>query len=565
MKITRRSFLLGSMTGGAAALLMKERALGKMLANERLPLASEQALRFPPVFAGGEIVIGQTAVNIWTDKPTTAMTFNGSFPGPTIIVRRGDTFSATVVNQLAVPSVIHWHGIIAPELMDGHPKDGIAAGKSADISFPILNRAGTYFYHSHAHRATASQVYKGLAGFFIVEDASEISLGLPTGAFDVPLLIQDRRTNANRDLVYTPSVMDTMSGYLGSEILINGTPDAYLDLNTTLYRFRLLNGSNARIYKIAFSDGMMFQVIGSDGGLLDKPVQATSAFLSPGERLDILADFSSHQVGQSLYLKSVEFPYAGMSMGGTPQGTAMNLLKLSLTGSLASGGVVPSTLAAIEKYDPAASSRTRSFTLAMSGTVHTINDKTFEMNRIDETVRLGELERWDLTNTGDETHPMHIHGLQFQMLERDGAAPVAPNDLGWKDTVMVPSLSTVSVLVRFDDYVGRYLIHCHNLEHEDSGMMLNIQVESTLGVGDERRPDTTLSIIPNPAKTQTTLRFGELESSLPLEVINMEGRTIFRTTVSKGSAEFIIDASSFAAGTYLVRLGTLASNLKVIR
>lgn len=560
--MTRRTFIVGSLIAGAAPYLLGSKKYD-LFAK---PLGEEVALRFPPVFTvGSDLIIKQTSVNIWPEKPSTVLTFNGSFPGPTIVVRKGDMFNARVVNRLTVPSVIHWHGILTPELMDGHPKDSIAAGKSADISFPILQRAGTYFYHSHAHKATASQVYRGLAGFFIVEDATESTLGLPSGAFDVPLLIQDKRTNTNRDLVYSPSMMDNMSGYLGTDILINGTPNAYLDINTTLYRFRLLNGSNARIYKIAFSDGTPFSVISSDGGLLEKPTQKASAFLSPGERIEIVVDFSSHQVGQSIYLKSLDFPYAGMSMSGTPQGTEMNLLKLSVAGSTSSGGILPPTLSTIEKYDLTASKRTRAFTLAMSGMVHTINDKQFVMDRIDETIGRGELERWDFINTGDETHPVHIHGSHFQVLERDGKPSIETNDLGWKDTVMVPAMTTVSVLVRFDAYEGRYLLHCHNLEHEDTGMMLNIQVTPTAGVERDGKIDDKFIISPNPANQNAMLRFGELESDEWLEIIDIDGRVWSQAYLEKGDTVFRLDTSGLPSGKYVARLGTLVKELIIMR
>lgn len=563
-KITRRTFVLGSIASGVTGLLLRDSRLSASTLGNKNPLAIEQALRFPPVFSGTDLIINQTSVNIWTDKPTTALTFNGSFPGPTIIVNRGDTFTANVTNLLKVPSVIHWHGLLVPELMDGHPKDQIAPGKSEEISFPVLNRAGTYFYHSHAHEETASQVYKGLAGFFIVEDDAEKALGLPSGTFDVPLLIQDKRSNANRDLVYSPSMMDSMNGYLGTDILINGTPDAYLNVSNTLYRFRLLNGSNARIYKIAFSTNTPFQVIGGDGGLLDNPIDATSAFLSPGERLDILVDFSKF-VGQNVYLKSLAFPYQNTMTSGKPQGTEMNLLKLVITDTIQSGAIAPTSLPMIEKYNPTFSKRTRTFALAMSGMTHTINNKTFAMDRIDETVKLGEIERWDFINNGDETHPIHIHNIQFQVFERDGKTTTEPNDLGWKDTVMVPGMSVVSILVRFDIYDGRYLLHCHNLEHEDTGMMQNIQVVPALSVNKERDSDSVLTITPNQATNKTTLHFKELEANLLLEVISMDGRTILQTVIDKGSKKYILDVSTLTIGMYLVRMGTLRGNLNVIR
>lgn len=559
----RRTFILGSLTGVMASLFETANATSlfkREINNSRGALSIEQALRFPSIFAGGDLIIGQSNLNIWTDKSTSVLTFNGTYPGPTIKVKRGEVFTAKVINQLSVASVVHWHGLVVPEKMDGHPMDAISAGSSSEITFPIVQRAGTYFYHAHPDRATASQVYKGLAGFFIIEDDEEKALGLPSGEFDVPLLIQDKRTNSNRELIYAPSMMDSMGGYLGSDILINGTPDAYLNVNKTLYRFRLLNGSNARIYKVAFSDGTVFQVIGSDGGLIDKPAMTTASFLSPGERLDILVDLSNHSIGQTIYLKSLPFTYSGMAMSGASQGTEMNLMKLSITGSVGSGALIPESLSAITVYDPTLAKRTRSFTLRMSGMTHTINNKTFSMNRVDESVNIHDLERWDFINSGDETHPMHIHGLSFQVLERDGKIPSAVNDLGWKDTIMVPGGSNVSVLVKFDAYAGLYLMHCHNLEHEDSGMMLNILVKQATSISEEKGIDSTISISPNPTSSTTNISVS-LSEATPLTILlySLLGEnmmTVYDGYGTLGANNFTADVSKLAAGIYHLRIET---------
>jgi FtsP/CotA-like multicopper oxidase with cupredoxin domain len=564
----RRTFILGSITGAIASLLETASytsLFAREITSSRGALAIEQALRFPSMFSGGDLIIGQSNLNIWTDKATSVLTFNGSYPGPTIKVKRGEFFSAKVINQLSVASVVHWHGLVVPEKMDGHPMDAISAGSSSEITFPIVQRAGTYFYHAHPDRATASQVYKGLAGFFIIEDDEERALGLPSGEFDVPLLIQDKRTNANRELLYAPSMMDSMGGYLGSDILINGTPDAYLNVNRTLYRFRLLNGSNARIYKVAFSDGTPFQVIGSDGGLIDKPATTTASFLSPGERLDILVDLSNHSIGNTIYLKSLPFTYSGMAGGGASQGTEMNLLKLSITGSLGSESLIPETLSSIKAYDPALAKRTRSFTLRMSGMSHTINNKTFSMNRIDETVNLNELEQWDFINSGDETHPMHVHGLSFQILERDGKIPSEANDRGWKDTIMVPGRSRVSVLVKFDTYAGLYLMHCHNLEHEDSGMMLNILVKQTSSINEVTNIASDIVIYPNPASSTTNISLSLTEASpLTLSLYSLLGEnvmTIYNGYGSVGANSFTADVSKLVTGVYHLRIETTSGVL----
>jgi len=387
-------------------------------------------------------------------------------------VQRGSIFSATVVNQLAEEATIHWHSLIAPEAMDGHPKDPIPRGGSFTYTFPIVQRAGTYFYHAHAYMRTAKQVYQGFAGLFIVDDDNEIPLGLPRGSFDVPLVIQDRRSANQPQFTYSPTMMDVMNGYLGDLVLVNGTPDAYFEVSRTLYRFRLVNGSNARVYKIGFADNHAFHIIATDGGLNDQAVSATSFFLSPGERVDILMDFSSYSLGQSVVLKSL--PFTG---GGGTQGLDLNIIRFDVTGSQSSGGSVPSTLPSITYYNPSEVVRTRTFLLSSTmGGGYRINNRIYDLNRIDEEVPGNELEEWRIVNGTTEFHPMHIHGLLYQVLSRSGSTTLPPSDRGWKDTVLVNPSETVRVLVKFTNYNGIYLLHCHNLEHEDDGMMLNFRV-----------------------------------------------------------------------------------------
>ena len=199
-------------------------------------------------------------MEVWPGTTTQVIALNNSYPNPTIKVKKGDNFSVIFENQHSEEATIHWHGSLVPEIMDGHPKDAVLPGQSYTYTFPITQRAGIYFYHSHAHHLTAKHVYKGFAGFFIIEDDSELSLGLPSGEFDVPLLIQDRRSVDIPQFNYQPNMMDVTNGYLGNITLVNGTPDAYLEVQKTLYRFRIVNGSNARVYKLAFSDNSLFWI-----------------------------------------------------------------------------------------------------------------------------------------------------------------------------------------------------------------------------------------------------------------------------------------------------------------
>ena len=535
----------------------------KLFAQAATPAGN--ALRTPPTISGGVMTLAQSNVELWPNTTTQVLAINNSYPGPTVRIQKGQTLTVEFRNQLNQPSNIHWHGLVVPEKMDGHPKDAIAPGGSYTYTFPIIQKAGTYFYHAHPHEQTAAQVYKGFAGFFIIDDPDEAKLGLPTGNYDVPLVIKDRRASSQPQFTYNPTMMDVMNGFLGDVALVNGTPDAYLEVSRTLYRFRLLNGSNARVYKLAFSDNRAFHVIGTDGGLIDAPVQVSSSLLSPGERLDILVDFSSNQLGQSVSLKSL--PFAAGGMGTYRQGLEMNLLRFDVARSESSGGNVPASLTPIAYYNPNDAVRTRTFMLtmqmAMSG-MHQINGKVFEMNRIDQTVPLHELERWQIVNYTDEFHPMHVHGVLFQVLDRSGNPNLAPVDKGWKDTVLVNPNETVNVLIRFDNYAGIYLLHCHNLEHEDDGMMLNLQVAQTTGVKDDSPVPQRYGLLhqnhPNPFTHNTMIRYEiatPQAASVELRVYDNLGRQIAALLQQRqlpGIYEVPFAGNQLPAGVYWVKL-----------
>ncbi|KAA0236877.1 MAG: hypothetical protein EDM72_15880, partial [Chlorobiota bacterium] len=477
----RREFIIKSAIAGTALTIPNIFSFGrggnKVVGNQ---------LRFPPVLQPGENLVLQTSnVEVWPGTTTEVIALNSSYPSPSIIVNKGDNFSVLFENQLSEEATIHWHGLLVPELMDGHPKDAVMPGNSYTYTFPVFQRAGTYFYHSHAHHLTAKHVYKGFAGFFIVDDEDEITLGLPRGEFDVPLVIQDRRSVNQPQFIYQPNMMDEMLGYLGDLPLINGTPEAFFNVQKTLYRFRILNGSNARLYKLALSDNSNFWLISTDSGLKEQPAQMNNVYLAPGERVDILIDFSAYTIGDSLLLKTLPFQGSG---GAYPQGMQMDLLTFNIVGNGNSNGIVPANLSSIEYYNINDIERTRNFTLTMDmmgGGMHKINGLTFDMNRIDETINMNELEEWRFVNNTDEFHPMHIHGVLFQVYSRNGNTNLPPNDKGWKDTVLVNPSETVSVLVKFTDYSGNYLLHCHNLEHEDDGMMINIQISNPTNVETE--------------------------------------------------------------------------------
>ncbi len=405
---------------------------------------------------------------------TNALLYNNSIP--VIRANQGDVVSINLKNSLSEESNIHWHGMLTPANMDGHPKDIASAGTSRNYTFTIGQRAATTWFHPHPHMKTARQAYMGLAGMFIVNDPQEAALNLPSGEQEIPLVLSDKRFKSDGSLNYNPTMMDIMTGYLGDKILVNNTESPLLNVKTRFYRFRIVNGSNARIYDLALSNGSNFTIIGNDGGLLEKPVSVTHVLMSPGERLDILIDFSKMSLGTDIFLESIANNIAN-------HGSAtFKILKFKIVTQEAETFKMPENLSAIAPLSISASKRTRTFELPsghmmMGAGMHTINGKTYNTNRIDETVTAGETEIWEINNAlGDEPHPMHLHGVQFQVLEKTGGI-IEPYERGWKDTILLKKGEKVKIIMRFPTEKGLFLMHCHNLEHEDDGMMMNFEIK----------------------------------------------------------------------------------------
>lgn len=434
-----------------------------------------------------------------------------SYQNPIFRIRSGSRFNATLQNGLNEPTIIHWHGLHLPANMDGQPRDSIAPGRNFPYAFTVPNRGGTYWYHTHADRLTAKQLYSGLAGFFIVEDDDELKLAnaldLKFGETDIPLLIQVKKFNASGELVYQPTRMERMMGYIGDIVLVNLTANPFLEIGPRIYRLRCLNGSTSRIYKIAILRGkeqLDYQVIGTDGGLLDKPYPAKEVFLAAGERLDILFDASQLREGETVFLKSLAFEpmeqevgmggMGGMGggMGGETRlanGKEFNLLKLVAVKGAQVAREIPARLSTLAPLETSGVTPRR-VTLSMERMQWLINGQSYRSDAAAFDVRRA-VEVWDIENsTRSMIHPMHLHGFSFQVLGRSNSPAVlhplatassgrVVTDLGWKDTVMIFPGETVRIAVDFRQaYPGEqlFLFHCHNLEHEDGNMMVNFRI-----------------------------------------------------------------------------------------
>lgn len=405
--------------------------------------------------------------------------------GPTIRVNSGANANINFKNSLSEKSNIHWHGINVPANMDGHPEDVITPGSSFTYQFTVNQRAGLSWYHPHPDGATAKQAFQGLAGLFIINDTEEAGFNLPSGIYEIPLVIQDKRMT-NSGINYNPSMMEIMTGYMGETIIVNGEASPFTEVATRFYRLRILNGSNARIYNLSLSNNSDLIIIGNDGGLLKNPAPVKSILLAPGERLDVLVNFAGLTPGTEIFLESREYTNGGDAQG--KQG--FKIMKFKITQTVSDNFTVPVSLSSFNSISPASASKTRSFiinAMQMSGGMnmgsgmrgmHKINNKIYDKNRMDETAAANTTEMWVFDNSqGDEPHPIHIHGTHFQVLERKGGrGQLIASESAWKDTILIMPRETVKIIITFSTYKGVFVFHCHNLEHEDDGMMLQLQL-----------------------------------------------------------------------------------------
>jgi FtsP/CotA-like multicopper oxidase with cupredoxin domain len=446
---------------------------------------SGNALRLPVDWAGGELVVSQTPMEVWPGQNTTALAINGMMPGPTIRLRRGERFEAIVRNQLPSQDlVLHWHGLLAPASRDGHPNQGVAAGNSYEVAFDIAQDPSLCWYHAHTHDHTAEQVYKGLAGLFLIEDPErDAELGLPTGARDVPLVIRDWKSNAGFQFTYNPTMFEHMWGFLGDRILVNGTPNAWLSVDQGMWRFRMLNGSNARVLRIGFADGRLMQVFAGEGGFTGMLEPVAFFDLAPGQRVEVLVSFANLAVGSSAVLRSLFFPIVAPTGGpaGPRQGDPLDIMTFHVDHAGGNAALPPPPPAPV-LVNSSLAVRTRTFHLGATNGQHTINGQVYDLDRIDFNVPAGEIEIWEFVNQTANFHPMHVHGVFFRVLTRNGVPALLPADRGWRDTVLVYPNERVRVALNFGARSGEYLMHCHNLEHEHE-MMMNFMVEPAVAPG----------------------------------------------------------------------------------
>jgi spore coat protein A, manganese oxidase len=463
--------------------------------------------------------------------PATLWGYEGQYPGPIIEANQGQPMEVEWRNDLparhifpidphihgamppapAVRTVPHLHGARTPSASDGLPEKWFAPGQSALYRYPNQQQATTLWYHDHALGITRLNVYAGLSGLCLLRDRNELSMNLPTGDYEIPLVLQDRTLDDQGQLVYAPTKEDGTKAppgvwapeFFGSLPVLNGAIYPFLEVEPRRYRLRLLNGSNARFFHLYFNLArrptdipqlVSFHQIGSDGGFLAAPVPMNKLLLGPAERADLIVDFSGLE-GRTITLSNdAPSPWPGWAMLMTQHAPLNELMQFRVTHPLAPNSRTFSLPVAVplDRFDPAQAVTTRDFVLterldAQGNSLGVLINNHGYDDPVTENPVLGSLEKWRFINTTDDAHPMHLHLVQFQILERQGfdtaaitqgklqlvgtPRPPAPNEAGWKDTAVVNPNDVLTILVRFEGYTGRYVFHCHMLEHEDNDMM----------------------------------------------------------------------------------------------
>jgi spore coat protein A, manganese oxidase len=547
MTLTRRGFLRGAggLVGAGALAGVWQRAWGftpppmnmpmakrtsaAMLAAPKVPLINPASLaRFvdplpiPPVarvagqrthaaYPGRQLPYYRVEMRAFKARlhrdipPTPLWGYEGLFPGPTFETRRGEPLLIEWANALPsqhflpidhnihgaekdkpqVRAVTHVHGARVPANADGYPEDWYTPGHSALYLYPNGQDAATLWYHDHAMGITRLNIYAGLAGTFIVRDALEQALNLPSGNYDIPLILCDRMLAQDGQLYY-PVSDDPSAPWVmqcnGNLPLCNGKIFPYFEVEPRKYRFRLINVANTSFFDLSLSHDQPLQQIASDQGLLPKPLERARIELYPAERADVVIDFSG-LAGKSIQLRH----------------QSQGILEFRVRSNGArDASVLPVTLRDVPRIDPSSAAKHRVMTLneiddADGNALQMLLDGKRWSDPISENPRQDSIETWSFVNLTGDAHPIHLHLVRFQLLDRrpfdlfawnahrkliftGPAQPPEPHEMGWKDTIRADPGMVTRIAMRFEGDPGRYVWHCHFLEHEDNEMMRPYEV-----------------------------------------------------------------------------------------
>ena len=542
-----------------------------------IPAMAQTALYIPDTISGSNInlLMHKDSVQFLAGQKTKTYGFNSNkFLGSTIILNNGSNVSFNVNNQMGDTTTVHWHGLHVAPTNDGNPHTIILPNATWTPSFTVIDKASTYWYHPHFHGKTATHVVKGLAGMIIVRDAEERALTLPRnyGIDDIPVIVQSMEFDSVNQIM--------PRGMQDSLVLVNGVranygQSVYANLPAQVVRLRLLNAGGERGYNFGLSGNKQFKIIGSDGGLLQAPVNATRVLLASGERAEILIDLTGMN-GQTIYLMSYasEIPMGvqggpTMPMGaGSPSmdspinGVDYNIMQINVTVPTTTPipvTSIPTALASFTPYIASQASTIRTITMtpvsmmSMDGPFY-FNGLLFDMMRIDYKIPINNIEIWELKNETMVAHPFHIHDVQFYILDRDGNLP-ALQERGRKDVVLVNPNETVRFIAKFEDFadsLNPYMFHCHILMHEDDGMMGQFVVmpPTSVGINEVENSNKFIQIYPNPTNGIVNITTDGINE---LKIYNVLGELIY-TEGKISNNELQINTSQWSKGIYTIQV-----------
>jgi len=389
---------------------------------------------------------------------TPVLGYGGSYIGPTIRAKSGRRVIVRHRNRTTTPTSVHLHGGHVPANSDGYPLDVINPGECRTYEYPNRQPGATLWYHDHAHHLEAEHVYRGMHAFYLLEGADEAGLRLPSGEFDVPVMLTDARFADDASLIF-----ESDDFRYRNTILVNGRPQPYFKVAARRYRFRFANASNLRIFQLSLGSGEPLTQIASDGGLLPAPVPVTAVDLSPAERVEVVVDFSRYAAGTQLVLSDT---------------LAGPILRFDVGGPVSDRSRVPSVLRPLPPLPAVMNTRQFAIGLDMTTFQFSINGQTFDPSRVDTTIKRGTTEIWEIKNLDTAfgiPHDFHLHLVQFRVLDRDGVPPPAA-EAGLKDTVLIGPGQTVRIQATFSDFTGRYMYHCHMIDHSSTGMMAQMEI-----------------------------------------------------------------------------------------
>ncbi len=537
---------------------------------------TQNALLIPDTLTGPNynLTVDYDSLEIFPGIYTHTAGVNGAILGPTLIINKGDVVTMNVENKLIDTTTMHWHGVHLPAAMDGGPHSKINPNTTWSPTWTAMERASTMWYHPHLHHKTYKHVMMGVSGLIINRDNDEAALALPRsyGVDDIPLVLQTKVMDANYqiDASMMSSAMDTL-------FLANATRNAYFDAPAQIVRFRILNGSAMRVYNIGLSNGADFWVIGSDGGLLSAPVQNNKLVISPGERFEILVDLTGMQ-GQSVSILNygTSIPSStygsGSMMGGGSipnytnnplNGADFTMLSLNVIAQTANPiTTIPTALVPTNPHSQTNIDATRQFTFTSTGGQNgpfLINGNTFDMSQINYAIPLNNKEIWSFTNQTPIAHPFHIHDVQFNILEINGAIPPLHMQ-GWKDILLIPGhMGSAKFIAKFEDYADEnipFMYHCHMLVHEDEGMMGQFTVVDNNTSTNNIIKNDLFSVFPNPANNNLTVQLEELDNS-NIEIYDTKGSLLYEEHLYENTLN--IDISKLSKGVYFIKINNITS------